>query len=119
MVQGKEPKITTVKKLIDGKLLKISQEDLYGKWSGDNSSPEGEDDEEMELNEKERIKIEKVKKKLMGGTADFTRSWKPNGIGPIRKLEKKSRIRPKRSIKPRFESASSMEEGNAELSDNK
>ena len=73
----------------------------------------------MELNEKEQIKIEKIKKKLLEDTADFIRSWKPNGYSPIRKLEKKRRIQPKRSIKPRFESASSMEEGNAEVSDNK
>ena len=56
MAQGKESKITTVKKLIGGELLKISQGDLYGKWSGDHSSLGSEDDEEMELNEKNRSK---------------------------------------------------------------
>ena len=74
----------------------------------------------------------------MEDTDDFTRSWKPNRTDPNRKLEKKSRIQPKRNIdnsvdtiekqeltkksrqtKPRFERASSTEERNAALSDNK
>ena len=132
-----ESKVTTVKKLIDEKLLKILQEDLYGKWSDDLSSGGSEDDEELELNGKEQTKIERIKKKLMEDTADFIRSWNPKGTGLNRKLERKSRIQPKRNIdksaetaeiqeltkepcqtKPRYESASSIEERSTALSDN-
>ena len=113
------------------------QEDLNEKWTGDRNSLESEDDEEMELNEKEQNKIERIKKKLMEDTADFIRSWNPKGTGLNRKLERKSRIQPKRNIdesseagerkdlnkepsqtKPRHESAGSTEERSAELSDN-
>ena len=46
MAQGEESKITAVKKLIVGKLLKLLQGDLYGKWPGENSSLGSEEDEE-------------------------------------------------------------------------
>ena len=74
----------------------------------------------------------------MEDTADFIRLWNPNREGSNRKLERKSRIQPKRNIdesidtverkdsfkepnhsKPRYESASiSIEERSTELPDN-
>ena len=73
----------------------------------------------------------------MEDTAGFIRSWNPKGPGLDRKLERKSRIQPKRNIdkstdtvakqeltkepcqsKPRYGSSSSIEERSTAFSDN-
>ena len=43
MVQGKETKISIATKIIDGELLKITQEGLQGKWPTDQNAFDIED----------------------------------------------------------------------------
>ena len=88
MVQGKETKISIAMKIIDEKLLKITQEDIQKKWSTDKKDIDEADEEELELTEKEKIIMERMKIELTKDTADFIQSWNPKRTSLRRKLEK-------------------------------